>query len=114
MRSTFDAYRAAREGPDRAALLELYAPDAVLIRYNARTPPAAPGRIEGRDAIERLWRRVPADLVHRLSDEVIGEDGFAFVLTCTYPNGQQVVGTYICDVAEGRVTRELSVEAWDR
>jgi hypothetical protein len=83
------------------------------ISYSVRTPPGAPGRITGRDALVALSREAPAELTHTVSNEVVGQDRAAFTLTCTCPTGQLVVVNTILDIRGGLVTRQVSVETWD-
>lgn len=56
---------------------------------------------------------MPHDLVHRVRDEVVGEDRYAFTTVCTYPGGGKVVSNRVCEVRDGLVVREVTVEAWD-
>ena len=63
--------------------------------------------------IGQSFREAPDDLTHEIGDEVVGDDRFAFTLKCTYPTGGLVMVAGICDVREGRITRQLGVEAWD-
>ena len=36
-----------------------------------------------------------------------------FSYWCDYPNGQKVFGVHICEVHDGKITREVVAEAWD-
>ena len=99
---------------DEARVVEAYGDDAVVIAYSERNRPSSARRIEGRAAIQAWIHEVLSrNLEHRISDEVIGEDAFAYVETCRYPSGELVVGTYVCEVRDGRIARQVGAEAWD-
>jgi SnoaL-like protein len=103
----------AIESQDHDAFAALLAEEVEAISYSVRTPPGAPARVVGRDALLALYREVPAELTHTISNGVVGPDRVAYTLTCTYPTGQLVVVNTIADVRDGLVTRQVSVEAWD-
>ena len=103
----------AIESQDHDAFGALLAENVEAISYSVRTPPGAPARIEGRDALVALYREVPAELTHTISNGVVGQDRVAFTLTCTYPTGQLVVVNTILDIRDGLVARQVSVETWD-
>jgi hypothetical protein len=109
----FEAVRHGFEAHDYRSMEGAFATDAVLVTYSVRRPPASAPPVTGWDAILALWSDVPDDLRHEISDEVVGDDRFAFVLTCTYPNGGKVKGAYVCHSEAGLITRMVGVEAWD-
>jgi uncharacterized protein (TIGR02246 family) len=110
----FAALRQAWEFNDAEAILAAYADDAVLIGYSERNRPSSAERLQGRAAIEPFVRDVVArNLQHTLGDEVVGDDRFAAIETCVYPSGEQVVSAMVCDVRDGRIVRQVGVEAWD-
>ena len=86
-----DAYRAALEAHDYDAVGEVFAEDALLLSYSERNRPSSAQEVRGRAAIVQGLKEAPADLVHTVSDFIVGDDGFACVLTCRYPSGGQVV-----------------------
>ncbi len=108
-----DAYRTVWERKDFDALADCYADDAVLINYSERNRPSAAEEVRGKDAIGAGFRDEPPDLRHELTDEVAGEERFAFTMKCTYPTGELVMWTAICEVRDGKITRQVGVEAWD-
>jgi hypothetical protein len=106
--------RQGLEGHDEQVLVGAYADDAVVIAYSERNRPGSAQRIEGREAIGRWMHDVMSrNLTHKVGDEVVGTDKFAFTETCTYPTGEHVVGTYVCDVRDGKIVRQVGSEAWD-
>lgn len=112
-RNVFDSFKRAAEAKDTAALAALYADDAEVVDFNKRQPPASPMRLRGRSDVQKMYESVPKELEHRVSDEVLGDDRMAFSYSCAYPNGQKVFGVHICEVHDGKITREVVAEAWD-
>ena len=111
--AALDAYRTAWERKDFDALADCYAEDAVVVSYNERNRPGAAEELRGREAIASHFAGEPPDLKHELTQELAGDDRFAFTMKCTYPSGELVMWTSICDVRDGRITRQTGVEAWD-
>jgi ketosteroid isomerase-like protein len=112
-KTALDAFRAAMEGQDFDALESCYAEDAVYVSYSERNRPSSAEELCGRQAIGRAFRDAPGELTHELQDEVAGENRFAFTLKCTYPTGELVMATSVCEVRDHLITRQTGVEAWD-
>lgn len=109
----YEAYKRAAESNDVRALSELYVNDAEFTDVNRRTPPRAPERIRGKDAIRSRLDTVPKNLVHEISNPVLADDRMAFTESCLYPTGEKVFGIHICELRDGKIARELLAEAWD-
>jgi hypothetical protein len=43
----------------------------------------------------------------------VGDERAAFSVTCTFPDGRRVYEQVIVQLREGKVAREVDVEAWD-
>jgi len=112
-KDVFTAFKRAAESRDIAALVDLYADNAEVVDFNKRQPPATPMRVRGQDEVRKMYESIPKELVHNVSDEVLGDDRMAFSYRCDYPNGQKVFGVHICEVHDGKITREVAAEAWD-
>jgi ketosteroid isomerase-like protein len=113
-RFDFPAFSAAFAAKDVDAWLGFYAEDADWIEYRHDAPPSRPVRMAGRRAIERFLRgvaRSPIELV--VSDEVVGSEHAAFRVTATFPDGRRIIEHVIVDIADGRIRRQVDVEAWD-
>ena len=111
--TALEAFRGALDAKDYDALESCYAEDAVYLGYSERNRPSSAEALRGPEAIGRLFRDAPADLTHEIVDEVVGEARFAITLRCTYPTGELVLGTTICEVRDGLITRQTGVETWD-
>ncbi len=49
----------------------------------------------------------------RISHEVIGESRAAYRLTARFEDGRRIIEQVIIELAGGRITSEVDVEAWD-
>ena len=52
-------------------------------------------------------------MTHRIENEVIGDDRVAFNEACEYEDGTRVLAATTIDVRDGKVVRQVNVEAWD-
>ncbi|MDQ3285138.1 MAG: hypothetical protein M3P92_05450 [Actinomycetota bacterium] len=52
-------------------------------------------------------------MTHRIENEVVGKDRIAFNEACEYPNGIRVLTAAALDVRNGKIYRQVNVEAWD-
>ncbi len=52
-------------------------------------------------------------MTHHVEDEVVGESRIAFNEACEYPDGTKVLAATTLDLREGKIVRQVSVEAWD-
>lgn len=113
-RLDFEELRRASEQGDAEALISLYADDAELRIVNKNTPPSLPCLLRGREAIADYLRDVCGrEMIHRIEGEVIGEDRAAFREACEYPDGTRVLAATTLELRDGRIARQVSVEAWD-
>jgi hypothetical protein len=68
----------------------------------------------GKQAIAEFLASVcPADLTITIGDEVIAGDRAAFSVTVSFPDGKRVVEHVIIQSRDGKITRQVVVEAWD-
>ena len=111
---TFESLRDASEHRDPDALMVLFSDDAVLVAYDKDNPPSKPQEFRGKGNVEEYLRDVYArEMTHQVSDEVIGEDRFAFIERCEYPDGTRVVAETMCELRDGEIAREVLTQAWD-
>ena len=113
-RLDFEALRHAIEESDYDALVAFYADDAELRMVNKNSTPSAPMVLRGKGEISELLRDVCGRAMsHHVEDEVVGEDRVAFNEACEYPDGVRVLGATTLDVREGKIVRQVNIEAWD-
>jgi hypothetical protein len=110
----FEAMRRAIEGLDADLLIGLYADDAELRTVNKNTTPSSPQVLRGKEKISEYLRDVCGRaMTHHIENEVIGEDRVAFNEACEYPDGTRVLAATTLDVRDGKVVRQVNIEAWD-
>ena len=52
-------------------------------------------------------------MTHRVEDAVAGEDRVTFNVACEYADGTKVLAAENLEVRDGKIVREVSVQAWD-
>ena len=110
----FEVLRRAIEGRDAETLVGLYADDAEVITVNRNSTPSSPQVLRGKEQIGGYLRDVCGrEMTHRVQNEVLAENRVAFQEACEYPEGVRVLGAVTLDVRDGRIVRQVSVEAWD-
>ena len=110
----FGEFKRALEERDSTGQLALYAPDAEVTLIDRIHTPAAPrvlrGRAEIRTWIEDICER---DMTHRIDMQVVGNGGAAFTEACRYADGTNVLCAAVLEFRDGRITRQIGVQAWD-
>jgi ketosteroid isomerase-like protein len=113
-RLDFEALRRGIEHSDFDALISLYADDAELGVVNKNTTPSSPFELHGKEEIAEMLRDVCGRaMTHHVEDEVIGESRIAFNEACEYPDGVRVLTAMTLDVRDGKISRQVNIEAWD-
>jgi hypothetical protein len=111
----FEALRRAIEQSDFDSLMKFYDENAELQSVNRNTPPSSPEVLRGKEAIaERLEDVCGRDMTHRVEAEVVGRDRIAFNEACEYPDGIKVLAAQTLEVRDGKIVRQVNVEAWDQ
>jgi hypothetical protein len=109
-----DTLKRAVQHGGAAGLADYITDDVEFVEIDQRTPPAAPARHSGRDALltlaEDLERR---GVTIRIDDGFIAGDRGALRVTCTDANGGQVVAHTLLELRGGKVASWSSVQAWD-
>jgi hypothetical protein len=109
-----EAIKNAVQSGGAAGLIEYATSDVELTQIDQRTPPAAPARYTGRDALmalaEDLERR---GIRMQVDDGFIAADRGALRMVCTYPDGNQVVEHTLLTLRDGKIARWSGVQAWD-
>jgi hypothetical protein len=109
----FSAFKAAYEGQDIEAWLSFYSDKAEWVCYRDANPPRALHVLTGREQIGAFLSRVKANDVHlSISDEVLNPHRSAFCVMRTLPNGYRVIEHVIIHHPDGKIVRQVDVEAW--
>jgi SnoaL-like domain len=109
-----EALRRAAEGKDPEAMLSLYADNAEYVRVDRNSTPSSPMALRGKEKVGEYLRDVfSRDMTHRIENEVVGEDRAAFNWSCEYPDGTKVLAAETVELRDGKIVRQVSVQAWD-
>jgi hypothetical protein len=109
-----EALRRAAEGKDPEAMLSLYADDAEYVRVDRNSTPSSPMTLRGKEEVGEYLRDVfSRDMTHSIENEVVGEDRAAFNWACKYPDGTKVLAGETVELRDGKIVRQVSVQAWD-
>ena len=109
-----DTVRQAHEQRNADLLTSLYADDALIQVVDRTHPPSSPLELRGKQAIADFWRDICSrDMTHQVIDEVIGKDRLSFDVACQYASGERVLAASMCDLHNGKIVREVTVQAWD-
>jgi hypothetical protein len=49
----------------------------------------------------------------KVREMVVGDDRISYMVLCEYPDGKRVVGSYVCDLSDGKITRMVGHVSWD-
>lgn len=110
----FKAFKAAHERQDVEIWLSFYENKAQWISYRHANPPRDPHVLTGRKEIGAFLKRVKASNVHlSVRDEVLTPQRSAFCVMCTLPNGYRIIEHVIIHHPDGKIVRQVDVEAWD-
>jgi hypothetical protein len=110
----FAAFKDAFERKDFDPWLPFCADDAEWIEYRHISPPRAPNRMIGKQQIADFLRWVcSADFGISIDDEVIAANRVAFSVDCTFPDGKRIFEQVIAQINDGKIIRQVDVEAWD-
>jgi ketosteroid isomerase-like protein len=110
----FAELKRALEERDATAQLALYADDAEVTLVDRINTPRSPRVLHGREEIRAWIEDISGrDITHRVEMHVVGNDGAAFTEACRYPDGTNVLCAAVLELCDGRIAREVGVQAWD-
>lgn len=110
----YAAFKRAFEAQDIETWLSFFDENAEWIEYRHNAPPASPNRMCGKSEIGAVLGRVKSSNVRlELSDEVLGPTRAAFCVTCTLFSGRKIIEHVILHLKDGKILRQVDVEAWD-
>ena len=111
---TLPNLRRAIETRDGATLAGFYADDAVLRIVDSVHPPSRPQEIKGRAAISAYYDDVCGrTMTHSVDFGIAEGDRLAFLQNCKYPDGKRVCCSATLELRNGKIVRQLAVQAWD-
>jgi len=108
------ALRRAIETRDGATLAEFYADDAALRIIDQMHPPSDPLEIKGGKAIAAYFDDVCGrTMTHSVDFGIAEGDRLAFLQNCRYPDGKRVCCSATLELRNGKIVRQVAVQAWD-
>lgn len=113
---TFDmsTLKRAIESNDAGLLANLYSDDAEIVVIDQMRPPSNPLVIHGKEEIAAFFEDVCGRaMAHQIVQEVVTPAKIAFTEACEYPDGMKVYCSSVLELANGRVVRQVNVQAWD-
>jgi hypothetical protein len=104
----------AIEARDSRALSSFYADNAVMRIIDRSNPPSKPRELRGKAAIAAYHDDVCGRaMTHTVESGVAGGDRLAFTQSCAYPDGLKVYCSAMIELQDGRIARQVVVQAWD-
>jgi hypothetical protein len=110
----FVGFKSAMERKDPDSWFGFYADEAEWTEYRHFSPPRDPNRMTTKEQIADFIRRVcSSDVDITIGDEVIASERLAFSIDVALPDGKHIFEHTIADIENGKITRQVEVEAWD-
>jgi hypothetical protein len=99
---------------DAATQLSMYGPEATVTIADKITQPGSPRLLRTREEIKG-WLQDTAgrDMTHSVQQSVSDDAGAAFTLACRYPDGTNVLCATVIGLADGQISNQTIVQAWD-
>jgi hypothetical protein len=111
---TSSAIKQAIENRDGRMLASFYADSATLRIVDRDNPPSKPREINGKDAISAYWEDICSRAVtHSVEASVAEGNRLAFTETCAYPDGAKVFCQAMLELKDGKIARQVMIQAWD-
>jgi ketosteroid isomerase-like protein len=102
------------EQRDAEGQLALYADDAEVTLADRITQPGSPRVLHGKGEIRTWVEDVCArDMTHRVTSSLGTADGAAFIESCRYADGTNVLCAAVLELRDGRIAKLTGVQAWD-
>ena len=114
--TTFDLDRFTRAAVERdaATQLSMYGPHATVTIADKITQPGTPRVLGTREEIKDwLEDTASRDMTHSVKQTVSNDAGAAFALACRYPDGTNVLCATVIRLADGQISDQTVVQAWD-
>lgn len=110
----FAAFKQAYETKDAGRWITFFAENAEWTEYRNQDPPSKPNRMIGRAAIESFLRQVATwPITLAIEDEIVTADRIAFRSWVGLSDGRRIVEHAMLYLENGRIARQIEVEAWD-
>jgi hypothetical protein len=108
------AIKQAIENRDGWMLASFYADSATLRIVDRNNPPSKPREVTGKEAISAYWQDVCSRAItHTVEATVADNNRLAFTQVCAYPDGAKVYCQAMLELTEGKIARQVMIQAWD-
>jgi hypothetical protein len=114
--TTFDLDRFARaaEERDSSTQLSMYGPDATVTIVDKVSQPSSPRVLDTREQIKGwLEDTYGRDMTHSVGRRIADENGAAYVQSCRYPDGVNVLCATLIELDNGAISGQTIVQVWD-
>jgi predicted SnoaL-like aldol condensation-catalyzing enzyme len=102
------------ENCDVDKMLSLYDDNAEMQVIDHNHPPSSPRVLSGKQAISDYFKDVLSrPLTHHINDEIMADSHLAFTDSCEYPDGSRVFTSSMATMKDGKIVKEVDVQAWD-
>jgi SnoaL-like domain len=109
-----ERFKRATEERDASTQLSMYAPEATVTVIDPITQPRSPRILSGREQVKGWIEEVAArDMTHSVGHTVEDEDGAAYMVSCRYPDGTNVLCSTVLELEDGAIARQTVVQVWD-
>jgi hypothetical protein len=111
---TIAALKRAIEGRDARTLSGFYAENATMAIIDQDNPPSRPRELKGKAAITAYYQDVcTRAMTHSVEAGLADDRRIAFTQACAYPDGTHVFCAAMLELADGKISRQTVVQAWD-
>jgi hypothetical protein len=111
---TVAGLKRAIEGRDAGTLSGWYADDAVVRIIDCNNPPSRPRELRGKASIAAYYDDVCSRaMTHEVEFGLAQGNRVAFTQSCAYPDGIRVFCAATIELADGKISRQTVVQAWD-
>jgi SnoaL-like domain len=109
-----ERFKRATEERDASTQLSMYAPEPTVSVVDPITQPRSPRVLQGREQVKAWIEEVASrDLTHTVGHTVEDEDGAAYMVSCRYPDGTNVLCATVLELEDGSIARQTVVQVWD-
>ncbi|HTI14560.1 MAG TPA: nuclear transport factor 2 family protein [Dictyobacter sp.] len=106
--------RQAIEQRKADVLANMYDDNAQVQIISKDHQPSKPLELHGKQAISEFMTDIcQRDMTHKVRDEVVSTDRISFTEDCQYPGGEHVLAASVLELRNGKIVRQVMVEAWD-
>jgi hypothetical protein len=102
------------EHGDIPTMMSLFDDNAELQIIDKDHTPSRPMTLSGRSSLERHFHDVlTRPTKHHVGDEAMSDNHYAYTETCEYPDGSKVFSSVMATLKDGKIVKEVEVQAWD-